>query len=275
MTSGGSDPARPARRIERAHALQLERSRAARGTGAPAIEVAGGLAVSHGARSPFSAALGVALGVRAAPADVDRIEAHLGLGGGPVRIETSPFTHPSLLEELGRRGYQLERFFQVLARAPGPGGRSLVGSSDPAASPTPAGAEVREAAPGEEPLWADLFSRASLGAPAAAPEHREPLQRMIRAEGSVPWLASVGGVAVGVALASCADGVAWLSGAGVVASHRGRGLQAALVQARLSWAGSRGCDLAAAATEPGTASQATLERCGFRVAYPKAVMVHW
>ena len=37
---------------------------------------------------------------------------------------------------------------------------------------------------------------------------------------------------------------------------------------------SRGCDLAASATEPGTASQRTLERCGFRVAYPKAVLVH-
>jgi hypothetical protein len=32
--------------------------------------------------------------------------------------------------------------------------------------------------------------------------------------------------------------------------------------------------LAASATEPGTASQRTLERCGFRVAYPKAVLVH-
>lgn len=261
MTSGATDPARTARRIERAHALQLERSRAARGVGVAAVEVAGGLAVSHGARSPFSAALGVGLGARVSAADVDRIEAHLGIGGGPVRIETTPFTDGSLLEELARRGYQLERFFQVLVRPPSP--------------VDPPGADVREAAPGEELLWADLFSRASLGAPAAAPEHREPLGRMIRAEGSVPWLASVGGAPVGVALASCTEGVAWLSGAGVLPSHRGRGLQAALVRARLAWAAGQGCDLAAAATEPGTSSQSTLERCGFRVAYPKGVLVHW
>jgi hypothetical protein len=48
----------------------------------------------------------------------------------------------------------------------------------------------------------------------------------------------------------------------------------ALVRARLAWAAGMGCDLAASATEPGTPSQRTLEGCGFRVAYPKAVLVH-
>jgi GNAT superfamily N-acetyltransferase len=60
----------------------------------------------------------------------------------------------------------------------------------------------------------------------------------------------------------------------VLPAHRGRGLQVELVRARLAWATAQGCDLAASATEPGTASQRTLERCGFRAAYPKAVLVH-
>jgi GNAT superfamily N-acetyltransferase len=83
-----------------------------------------------------------------------------------------------------------------------------------------------------------------------------------------------GGGPVGVALSSSEGGVAWLSGAGVLPASRGKGLQAALVRARLAWAASRSCDLAASATEPGSASQRTLERCGFRVAYPRAVLVH-
>jgi GNAT superfamily N-acetyltransferase len=248
-----------ARRVERAHALQLERTRAARGTGAPAVEVAGGLAVSHGARSPFSAAIGVGLGVPVAEGDVDRIEAHLGMGGGPVRIEVVPFTDPSLTEELGRRGYQLERFFQVWTRTP---------------STEPSGDDVRVASPSEEGTWVDLFSRAFLGAPVQSESQREGLACMARAEGSVPWFALEGGVPVGVALSSAEGGVAWLSGAGVLPASRGRELQGALVRARLAWAASRGCDLAASATEPGTASQRTLERCGFRVAYPKAILVH-
>lgn len=259
MATSPPDPATTARRVEWAHALQLERTRAARGTGAPAIEVAGGLAVSHGVRSPFSAAIGVGLGVPVAEGDVDRIEAHLGMGGGPVRIEVVPFTDPSLTEELGRRGYQLERFFQVWTRAP---------------STEASGDDVRVASPSEEGTWVDLFSRAFLGAPVQSESQREGLRCMARAEGSVPWFALEGGVPVGVALSSAEGGVAWLSGAGVLPSARGRGLQGALVLARLAWAASRGCDLAASATEPGTASQRTLEGRGFRVAYPKAILVH-
>jgi GNAT superfamily N-acetyltransferase len=253
------DAAATALRIERAHALQLERTRAARGSGAPAVEVAGGLAVSHGARSPFSAAIGVGLGAPIAEGDVERIEAHLGLGGGPVRFEVTPFTDPSLTEELGRRGYQLERFFQVWTRVP---------------SEDPPGADVRIATPYEEGAWVDLFARAFLGAPIQSDSQREGLACMARAEGSVPWLALEGSGPVGVALSSAEGGVAWLSGAGVLPASRGRGLQAAMVRVRLAWAASLGCDLAASATEPGTASQRTLERCGFRVAYPRAVLVH-
>ena len=259
MAPPPNDAATVARRVERAHALQLERTRATRGAGAPALEVAGGLSVSHGARSPFSAAVGVGIGVAVSEADVDRIEAHLGPGGGPVRIEVTPFTDPSLTEELGRRGYQLERFFQVWTRRPSTGAHA---------------GQVRIAGPEEDGAWVDLFSRAFLGAPIQSESQREALRCMARAEGSVPWLALHDGVPVGVALSSSEGGVAWLSGAGVLPAARGRGLQGALVRARLAWAAELGCGLAAAATEPGTASQRTLERCGFRVAYPKAVLVH-
>jgi GNAT superfamily N-acetyltransferase len=259
VTRRPEDLAALARRIERAHALQLERTRAARGSGAPAIEVAGGLAVSHGVRSPFSAAVGVGIGAPVTPGDVDRIEAHLGLGGGPVRVEVTPFADSTLTEELGRRGYQLERFFQVWTRAPA--------SGEP-------GRAVRIAAAGDADQWVDVFSRAFLGAPAQSEAQREALRCMVLAEGSVAWLAEESGAAVGVALASSEDGVAWLSGAGVLPAHRGRGLQVELVRARLAWASARGCDLAATATEPGTPSQRSLERCGFRAAYPKAVLVH-
>jgi len=254
-----SDPAALARRIERAHAMQLERTRAARGAGAPAVVVGGGLAVSHGVRSPFSAAIGVGLGKPVTARDVDRIEAHLGLGGGPVRIEVTPFADASLAEELGRRGYQLERFFQVWTRDPAASGQD---------------GSVRVAGAADAAGWVEIFSRSFLGAPTQSEAQREALRAMLVAEGNVPWVAEEAGVAVAVALSSAEGGVAWLSGAGVVPASRGHGLQETLVRARLAWALSRGCDVAASATEPGTASQRTLERCGFRAAYPKAVLVH-
>ena len=248
-----------ARRIERAHAMQLERTRAARGSGAPALVVGGGFAVSHGVRSPFSAAIGMGIGEAVTAREVDRIEAHLGLGGGPVRIEVTPFADASLTEELARRGYQLERFFQVWTREPEAGER---------------GGTVRIAEPADAVEWVEIFSRSFLGAPTQSEAQREALRAMLVADGSVPWLAEVGGAAVAVALSSAEGGVAWLSGAGVLPDSRGHGLQEKLVRARLAWAFSRGCEVAASATEPGTPSQRTLERCGFLAAYPKAVLVH-
>jgi GNAT superfamily N-acetyltransferase len=247
-----------ARRVERARALQLERTRAARGTGAPAIDVGGGLAVCHGPRSPFSAAVGVAVGLAVTPEDVDRIESHLGPGGGPVRVEVTPWTDPSLTDELGRRGYQLERFFQVWVRSP---------------ASEPPGADVRIATAGDDAAWAEIFSRVFLGAPSRSEGQRDTIAHVARAEASLPWIVSCDGTPAGIALSSWEGGVALLSGAAVLPAFRGRGLQAALVRARVAWAASAGCDLVASVTEPATPSQRTLVRCGFEVAYPKAVLV--
>ena len=69
------------------------------------------------------------------------------------------------------------------------------------------------------------------------------------------------------------EGVATLSGTGVRESFRGRGLQAALIRARMEWAAQHGCTLVATSTHVATASQRNMERMGFRIAYPKLVMV--
>jgi GNAT superfamily N-acetyltransferase len=258
MADGAQGAGGLAHRVERAHALQLERTRVARGTGAPSIAFAGGLAVSHGTRSPFSAAVGVGLGVPVGEEDVDRIEAHLGPGGGPVRVEVTPWTDATLTEELGRRAYQLERIFLVWVRTP---------------EPAPSGGRARMATPADAAAWVDVFAQVFLGAPVRSVGQRDAIAAVARAEGNVPWVVDVDGSPAGVAISCCAGGVAILSGAGVLTPYRGRGLQAELVRARLAWAASAGCDVAASATEPATASHRTLEACGFRVAYPKAVLV--
>jgi GNAT superfamily N-acetyltransferase len=247
-----------ASRIERAEAEQLAR------TGPPgragALEVAGGLAVSKGIRSSFSAAIGVGLAGRVAARDVDAIEAHLGEGAGAVRVELSAPADPSLAAELARRGYRLERFHQVWFRAPSP-------------APAAPRLEVRPIRDDEARAWAEAFSRAYFGRAPAGETMMESLLAMPRADGNVAFAAFEQGTVAGVALASAHGGVATLSGAGVPEERRGRGVQLALVRARLLWAAERGCDVAASATEPGTASQRTLEKAGFRCAYPRVVLV--
>ena len=249
------DPRDLARRIERAQAVQLDRT----GPGT-ALPVAGGWAVMKGPRSPFSAALGLGLEGPVSAEELARVEAHLGVAGGPVRVELLSCADPSLAELLGQRGYALERFLQVWWRRPLP-------------PPEAPGAEVRPVADGEQRAWVEVFAQSFLGGPTQSDTQRRALGAMTRAEGNTCFLAFEGGAPAGCAVVSAVGGVAILSGAGVLPARRGRGLQLALVRARLDWAAGRGCDVAAGTTEPGSASTRTLEKAGFRCAYPKVVMV--
>lgn len=260
MSVFSGDAADQARRIERAQAAQMERSARASPPGAGAVAVAGGWAFFFAPASPYNCALALGLAGPVGAEDLDRVEAHCGRVGGSVRIEVSPFCEPSLAVELARRGYALERFYQVWARPPRP-------------LPDGPPAEIRLIHPPEERLWVDLFAEAFMGRRPDSEEVREALLAMPRAGGNACFLAFQGGEPAGVAMASAEGGVAQLTAAGVLARFRGRGLQAAMVRARLAWAAERGCDLAASASDPATASQRTLEKAGFRCVYPKAVMV--
>jgi GNAT superfamily N-acetyltransferase len=158
------------------------------------------------------------------------------------------------------RRYAVRDFQQVWVRSLGPADAG-------------AGIRVRPAEPEGEDLWVDLFAEAFLGVMPGGMPGREALRAMAKVDGQAVFLAFEDGMAAGVALASDLDGVALLTGAGVIPAFRGRGLHGELVAARLTWARARGCDLAVSTTRSGTASQRTLERAGFRCAYPKAVLV--
>jgi len=65
------------------------------------------------------------------------------------------------------------------------------------------------------------------------------------------------------------DGVALFGGAATVPEFRRRGLQAALLDARMRYAFGHGCDLAMMVAEVGSDSQRNAERRGFRIAYTR------
>ncbi len=253
------DPVSVALRIERAEALQLAE------TGSPgrvgALEVGGGIAVSKGPRSPFSAAFGLGLHGTVSDEDLARVEAHLGALGGDVRIELCAHADPSLGDALARRGYAVERFHQVWWRVPG---RVNVPSN---------GVRVRPIRRDEERAWAEAFARVHLPTGISSSSAEDSVAAIVTAEGSVCFAVFEGGTPVGVGVVSAQGRTAVLSAAGVLPEKRGHGLHLALTAARLSWASDHGCDLAASVTGAGTASQRNLEKAGFRAAYPKAVML--
>ena len=79
-------------------------------------------------------------------------------------------------------------------------------------------------------------------------------------------LAQQGGGDIGFAVECCA-------GAATAPAHRRRGIQTALLSARLADAAAAGCDVAVITTQPGSKSQQNAQRRGFDLLYTRAVLV--
>jgi hypothetical protein len=258
------DPRALALRIEKAQAEQLDRTPTPSRAGRPSLLLAGGRAVFMGQRSPYSLALGIGLGGSVAPADIDSIESLLGDRGGAVRIEINPFCDPSLSVELGRRGYRAEQFLLVWWRP-------LDGKSPPPEQT--AAVRSRIIRPEEDRLWSRVFFHAYLDRPPRTDEELQGGLSIVHTSGNACFVAERGQTVVGVGAVSAHDGVGLLSGDGVLPDFRGASAQVSLIQTRVAWAAAQGCALVSAATEPMTASQRNYEKAGFRLAYPKLVMV--
>lgn len=87
------------------------------------------------------------------------------------------------------------------------------------------------------------------------------------------YVAYLDGVVVGVASMFVRGEVALFNGAATLPAARRRGVQTALVAARLTDATARGCTLATMATAPGSRSEMNAARHGFTVAYERSILV--
>lgn len=250
-----------AARIERAQAAQNAACARVASHGVLPLSIAGGEVIFAGAGSPLTQAVALALGQEMTAAELDQVEALLGREPGPMQIETCPFTHPSLLALLAQRGYRISEFQQVLVRA-------IDASPD-----VPSEQEVRPLRAGEEEAWARLIFEAFTDGAPVDPALLQIMLPTTRAPGTTCFMALADGVPAGGGTVALHDDIATLSGAGIQKAFRRRGLQAALVRARLAFAARHGCTVASSSTAPGTTSQRNLERLGFRIAYPKAVLV--
>jgi len=90
---------------------------------------------------------------------------------------------------------------------------------------------------------------------------------------SLVYLGVRDGVIAGGASLRVAEGVAQLTGAATAPAHRRRGVQTALLSARLADAAAAGCDIAVVTTQPGSKSQQNVQRRGFDLLYTRAVLV--
>jgi GNAT superfamily N-acetyltransferase len=96
---------------------------------------------------------------------------------------------------------------------------------------------------------------------------------MASAEGLSRFVARRDGVAAGGASLRLGEQAALLCGAATLPAHRRRGVQTALLAARLRVAAEAGCDVAVVTTAPGSKSQENVQRQGFALLYARAVLV--
>ena len=254
-------------RLERAQ-CQLNRSlalavaRARPESSARCLDVGAGFALFLGAGNLMNQALCLALGEPISAAELDAVEALLGQGGAEVKLETAPFADPSLFLLLAARGYRIGDFQQVLWRA----------LDDAPSAPLPEGILVRPAAAHEAELFGQVVMAGFLEQDALPDAAASPFPREA-AEGASRWLAFVDGAPAGGGTLGVHDGVATLAGTSTLPRFRGRGVQSALVRARLAAGRAAGCTLAVSSTLPATQSFRNLLRFGFQVLYPKVELI--
>ena len=134
------------------------------------------------------------------------------------------------------------------------------------------GVQVREARPEEGQLWAETIGKGFFELDQLTREECDVGLAQFHMPESRCFFAEAHGETMGGGGMAIRDNVATLFGASTLPRARRRGVQIALIQARLTAAQQAGCTLASATTQPGSQSQRNYERLGFQVAYTKVIM---
>jgi len=129
---------------------------------------------------------------------------------------------------------------------------------------TPDGVRIRELARDEVGPWAEVIVTASEIPEPIATAWRALERHLALVTHHHRFVAEVDGLPVGAASLHLHHHLGWLRAGSVLPSHRGSGIQRALISHRAAQALRRGADLVGASALEGGASAANLERLGFR-----------
>ncbi len=256
-----------ARRIERKQGTSLE------GLAREVVPVAEGWMIFDTPGSPVNKVCGIGLGRALTDAELDGLVTFYTERGAEPKVELSPFTSPVLLEGFGRRGFVLREFENVLVRElqEGEALRALLPGG------WPAGVSIERVDPANEDLLREQIQVAFSGFFPEGVELPEGIvefgRRCARTRGYDLFVARAGGEVVGAGGCESGEGVTLLFGTSVKAAHRGRGIQQALMAARLERGRELGSRLAVITSRPGIPTERNATRLGFGMAYSRAVLV--
>ena len=258
---------------------RAEEWRQAQGVAEIALEaepLAGGMLCFGGPGSWANEACNLAMDGPISDAELDRVLAFYHERGVRPEVEVAPYADRSLVEGLARRGFVLDEFETVMA--------TWVDSSETVADRLPwdtaHGIEMRRVLPtgDDDADWRFLeLVREAFDDP-DTPESRQVGLNTMRHPRTANFGAFEGERLVASSgMEVVTDGphgpIACLFGMATRESYRRRGIQQALIVARLAHAASLGCRLVCIHTEPGIPTERNARRLGFEIAYTKVCLV--
>jgi len=234
------------------------------GTQSTVMAVGGGCAIYAGPGAPMNQAKGLGMSGPVTPEDLAAVARFYRSLGEIPRVDLCPLAHASLLDLLKQEGYRLEGFHSVL----------LLSISEILEPVTPSSrVDVRSVASDEAALWRRTVAQGFSEEDAPPQAMLDLIAPTFHSETATNFLAWVDGQPAGGGTMLVHKGVAEFCSASTRPAFRRRGVQRALLYARLAAARAAGCDLAMVITVPGSASQRNVQRLGFQLAYTKAMMV--
>ena len=228
------------------------------------IETAcGGQAIYAGVNSPLNRVVGMGFERHVTIDDLECVEAFFTSKNARPRIDICPLTDKTLIETLRQNNYEIETFQNILIC-------SLDG--DPKYQ-IPKFTEVRQSPPEEASIWILTTAQGFEETEVPSQETLDILAPNFHARNGICFLALIDGEPAGGGGMYYNEEIVEFGGASTRLAYRRRGVQTAILHARIAAARTQGCNIAMVVTDPGSNSQRNLEKLGFQLAYTKVLMV--
>jgi hypothetical protein len=228
--------------------------------------IAGGYAVYCGAGSPVTQAVGLGLADEVSTGEFDRLEGFYFSRGEAVRVETCPLAHASLMEHYRERGYFVSEFSSVMIR---PVDLNDGLPENPELQYDGSSVVIRKVPREQIDLWTLAVAQGFSEDFPVTQELLTVMKMFALGKNTECLLATVDGRVAGGATLAVRGRIAGFFGASTLPEFRKRGVQTALLRARMEIAGAAGCELAVSLARPGSASERNITRQGFRSLYTR------
>jgi GNAT superfamily N-acetyltransferase len=231
------------------------------------IDIGGGVAVFIERDSPSNKLIGAGFSGRVDDAVLLEIEAHFARHSARLQAEVATLADPALHRQLVERGYMPGGFENVLGH---PLRDVVAPSADSFAVELLSTSDLETLAA----VMVEGFSNPDRGG--VGGDELPPAEQMRRAfigtwrtAGFRGYIARIDGTIVGGAVLRIDEG----NGAATLPAFRRRGVQTALLRARLADAAQAGCDIGVVVTQPASRSQQNVQREGFSLLYARHLLV--